>query len=68
VLHIGDQDVFGPQVNAASKLGEDRAKAHEILVTGAVADAAHKLPGVKFERIDEVPPGAESALKLIYSL
>ncbi len=68
MLRIGDQDVFGPQVNAAGKLGEDTAKAQEILVTGAVADAAHKFPRIKFEKIDKVPPGAESALKLIYTL
>lgn len=68
VLRIGDQDVFGSQVNAASKLGEDIAKGTEILVTGAVADAATKMPGVKFEKIEQVPPGAESALKLIYKL
>jgi hypothetical protein len=29
----GDDDVFGAEVNAASKLGEDTAKAWEILVT-----------------------------------
>jgi adenylate cyclase len=33
VLKIGDDDVFGEEVNAASKLGEDTAKAWEILVT-----------------------------------
>lgn len=33
VLKLGDVDVFGREVNAASKLGEDVAKAGEILVT-----------------------------------
>lgn len=33
VLKLGDADVFGREVNAASKLGEDMAKAEEVLVT-----------------------------------
>ncbi len=37
ILRIGDHDVFGREVNAASKLGEDTAKADEILVTEAGA-------------------------------
>ena len=33
ILRIADQDAWGREVNAASKLGEDTAKASEILVT-----------------------------------
>jgi class 3 adenylate cyclase len=33
MLRIGDEDVFGAEVNAASKLGEDTAGAGEILAT-----------------------------------
>src|SRR3954464_2531340 len=66
VLRIGDADVFGAEVNAASKLGEDIASAHEILVTQAVRDAA-TLPDVEFVEIDEVPPGASKAYRVIYS-
>lgn len=33
VLKLGNADVFGREVNAASKLGEDYAKAEEVLVT-----------------------------------
>ncbi len=65
VLRIGDADVFGPEVNAASKLGEDIARAHEILVTRAVKDAA-TFEGVKYEEIEEVPPGAEKAYRVVY--
>jgi len=68
MLHIGDQDVFGPEVNAASKLGEDTAEALEILVTDSVAEAAKDMPGVGFELISAIPPGAKSAFKLIYQL
>ena len=39
VLRIGDADVWGKEVNAASKLGEDTAKSSEILVTEAVRAA-----------------------------
>lgn len=48
VLRIGDHDVWGQEVNAAAKLGEDTAKAHEILVTEAVRDACADVPGVAF--------------------
>ena len=57
VLRIGDRDVFGSEVNAAAKLGEDIAKAREILVTDAVRDAAG--PDYRFEPIAKVPPGVE---------
>lgn len=67
VLRIGDADVFGAEVNAASKLGEDIAKSHEILVTKAVRDAAESLVGISFEAIEECPPGAEAAFRIIYT-
>jgi class 3 adenylate cyclase len=68
VLRIGDADVFGAEVNAASKLGEDNAKAWEILVTDAVKKPASNIPDISFEEIDDVPPGADKAYKLIYKL
>lgn len=40
VLRIGDIDVFGHEVNTASKLGEDTADAYEVLVTPAVKENA----------------------------
>lgn len=63
VLRIGDQDVFGAEVNAASKLGEDIANAGEILVTGALQAAC---PRQTWAPHDAVPPGAESAWRLVY--
>lgn len=56
----------GAEVNAASKLGEDTAQSGEILVTGAVRDSATLDPGWSFEAIDDCPPGAKAAFKLIY--
>ena len=66
VLKIGDSDVFGKEVNAASKLGEDTAKSWEILVTGSVKEQAHGIPDISFEEIDEVPPGADEAFRVHY--
>ena len=66
MLRIGDADVYGAQVNAASKLGEDIAEAKEILVTRAVKDAAQDFPDISYEPIDEVPPGADQAFRVLY--
>ena len=62
MLRIGDRDVFGAEVNAASKLGEDIANAGEILVTDAVCCT---LAGkYRFTPIDEVPSGAKAAYRM----
>lgn len=63
VLRIGDRDVYGGEVNAAAKLGEDIARAGEILVTDAVRSAAG--PACAFEAIAETPPGAHAAFRLL---
>jgi class 3 adenylate cyclase len=64
VLRIGDHDVFGAEVNAAAKLGEDTAKSGEILVTGAVRDAAHGAAGLRVHRLGSAPAGTESAWRV----
>lgn len=64
VLRIGDRDVYGSEVNAAAKLGEDYAKAGEILVTEAV-HVATVGDVYCFKPIDAVPPGAKSAFQLV---
>ena len=66
MLRIAEDDVFGAEVNAASKLGEDTAKAGEILVTGAVKDAVTLPAGCSFVPIVFVPPGAKAAYRLKY--
>lgn len=66
MLRIAEDDVFGAEVNAASKLGEDTAREGEILVTDAVRDAAKLPAGCSFEPIDVVPPGAKAAYRLRY--
>jgi adenylate cyclase len=56
LLKIGDNEVFGHEVNLASKLGEDTAKAHEILATPAARTAIGDVEGVTWEalRVDGV--------------
>lgn len=51
LLKIGDDDVFGHEVNIASKLGEDTAKADEILVTAAARAAIGDVAGVTWEEL-----------------
>jgi adenylate cyclase len=66
MLRIGDADVYGSEVNAASKLGEDRAKAWEILVTGSVKESCKDMEGYSFRKLDEPPAGAEEAYAVDY--
>lgn len=71
MLKIGDSDVYGAEVNAASKLGEDTADAWEILITEEVK---RQLSGsddagvIDFEKIDFIPPGADAAYRVMYDL
>lgn len=62
MLRIGDTDVFGAEVNAACKLGEDTAKAWDILVTEPFRNAVGE---GKFEKIDTVPAGTTGAYRLV---
>jgi class 3 adenylate cyclase len=66
VLRIGDEDVWGREVNGASKLGEDTAKAYEILVTQAAKDAVADKPGLKFEDIGAGSFGGDSNYRVLY--
>lgn len=65
ILRIGDSDVYGQEVNAASKLGEDTAKANEILVTAAVKNAV-ELEGISYEPLSVKVPGSDENYKIIY--
>ncbi len=66
VLRIGDTDVFGREVNSASKLGEDTAKAGEVLVTQAVVDAAGGMGGLRFIELDDMPMAIGKAYRFDY--
>ena len=49
LLKIGDTDVYGLEVNLASKLGEDIARGNEIHVTPSARAAAGEVTGSTFE-------------------
>jgi class 3 adenylate cyclase len=66
ILRIGDHDVYGAEVNAASKLGEDTARAREILVTRAVRDELADFPGLSFAAVDETIPGSKENFRVSY--
>jgi class 3 adenylate cyclase len=66
VLRIGDSDVFGKEVNAASKLGEDTAKAGEILVTEGVVQAVSKETGLSFTELRDTSAVIGKAYRFKY--
>jgi class 3 adenylate cyclase len=66
ILRIGDTDVFGTEVNVASKLGEDIAKRDEILVTRSVKDALGSDAGVGFEELETKVAGTDRAFRVTY--
>ncbi len=72
ILRIGDEDVYGAEVNAASKLGEDVAKAHEILVTDAfrraLGEGADADANVTFEPAKAQVAGCEATWKAVYPI
>ena len=67
MLRVGDQDIYGEEVNSACKLGEDTAKAHEILITGAVANAITLPKGAQLTPLKDGPPAISEAFQLDYS-
>lgn len=66
VLRIGDADVFGKEVNSASKLGEDTAGAGEVLVTQGVVDAVPSGSGLRFSRLENPPAAVGAAYRFEY--
>ena len=66
VLRIGDTDVYGAEVNAASKLGEDTATAGQILVTRAVKDALGDAAHLTFSPMTETIPGSKENFDVGY--
>lgn len=66
IIRIGDTDIFGQEVNAASKLGEDTATSDEILVTAAVRAAAVDVKDVAFEPLDIPVAGSDENYRVRY--
>ena len=67
ILRIADEDVWGREVNSASKLGEDTAKANEILVTAAAHVALSGHGDVEFESIGSTSLGPEENFRVLYT-
>jgi adenylate cyclase len=67
VLKIADEDVYGNEVNLASKLGEDTAKGNEILVTPAAREAAGDVPGVTWEQVSVKYANEETCFRVGYT-
>ncbi|MCC6132256.1 MAG: adenylate/guanylate cyclase domain-containing protein [Acidobacteria bacterium] len=66
LLKIGDEDVYGQEVNSASKLGEDIAKSGEILLTFDAREAIGEFPGVRFAERDVPVAGSETSYAVEY--
>ena len=66
ILRIGDSDVYGAEVNAASKLGEDTAKANEILATAGAQESLSSRDDVSFEALDVEIPGSAASFRINY--
>jgi class 3 adenylate cyclase len=64
MLRVGNFDIFGAEVNAAAKLGEDMARSGEILVTGNVKKILGHMSGFTFTKLAKAPPGAKTAYRL----
>jgi adenylate cyclase len=65
MLRIGDDDVWGQEVNTAAKLGEDTAKAGEVLLTAAAREAlGDDGKRFSFEVIEQRIAGSESNWRL----
>jgi class 3 adenylate cyclase len=67
LLKIGDEDVFGHEVNLSSKLGEDIAKANEILVTHSARKAIGDPPGVTWEEVQVAYVGETSCWRAVFA-
>ena len=68
ILRIGDTDVYGEQVNVASKLGEDSARSNEILVSAEAKEAIGSFPDVTYEKIEAEILVAKNAYRVKYPL
>ncbi len=66
ILRIGDDEIFGREVNAASKLGEDTAKSDEILLTDAARQLISNFPDVTFEELGVEVPGSTKNFRVLY--
>jgi len=65
LLRIGDSDVYGREVNAASKLGEDIAKRGETLATEAFCKEIEEQFGLRLEELTNDVPGSRHNYRIL---
>lgn len=68
ILRIGDTDVYGEQVNVASKLGEDTARENEILISAQAKKAIGDFPDVTYEKVEDDVRVAKDNYRVNYPL
>lgn len=70
MLRVGDADVYGAEVNAACKLGEESAKQGDILITHAVATQCKNMPAlmpaISFKKMQNTPAWLGDAYRVLY--
>jgi adenylate cyclase len=66
MLRVGDADVYGKEVNAACKLGEETAKQGDILVTQAVMQQSKNIPTENFKKLRDMPAWLGDAYHVLY--
>ena len=66
ILRVGEEEAWGSEVNAASKLGEDTADSYEILVTDSARNAIGDLDGIKYEDLELAAPGSPRNFRVLY--
>jgi class 3 adenylate cyclase len=64
ILRVADYEVWGQEVNAASKLGEDRAKAGEILLTDAARIALGDAAPTTLTELTEAVSGTPRSFRV----
>ncbi len=64
ILRIADEDVWGQEVNAASKLGEDRARPREILLTDAARIALGEAAPAALSELTESVAGTPRSFRV----
>jgi class 3 adenylate cyclase len=52
-IKLGDDDIFGVEVNLAAWLGEAVAGPYEVLLTKAALDAVGRADGIRFEHLED---------------
>jgi len=67
ILRIGDSDVWGREVNGASKLGEDTAQPYEILLTSGAREALANVTDYGYEDIGAGSFGGPPNYRLQYT-